>query len=75
MSFNYNLSKLDSELLSGIEEDVKNTFEIEAILSMNFETFFDEVDVIQAYEPDWNPKKYKPYYFVVFNNIKKGRIV
>ena len=63
-----------NDLLPLIEEEVRSTFSLEEVRAMTFENFFDEIDVKNAYEEGWKPKKFKPSYFVIYNKIKKGEL-
>ena len=64
------------ETLAGIKEDVENCFtRLEIIQMTDFEDFFSEVDVWNAYEESWETYKafYKPFYESVYNDILKGK--
>lgn len=63
-----------SELLTTIEEEVRASYFLKDVQRMTFENFFDEVNTQYAYEEEWNPDYYKPFYFVIFNKIKKGEL-
>jgi hypothetical protein len=63
-----------SELLPLIEEEIRATYFLKDVRAMSFDDFFNEVDVTNAYEEEWKPDFYKPFYQVVFTKIKKGEI-
>lgn len=63
-----------NETLKAIEEELRASYFIKDIKKMTFEDFFNEVDTDNAYEELWDSEHYKPYYFIVFNKIKKGEI-
>ena len=58
-------------LIDAIKEEIYACYESEELAAFkNFKKFFDEVDVTNAYEEEWNPKYYKPYYKKVFNELR-----
>jgi hypothetical protein len=63
-----------SELLPLIEEEIRASYFLKDIRAMSFDDFFNEVDVANAYEEEWMPDFYKPFYQIVFTKIKKGEI-
>jgi hypothetical protein len=64
-----------SELLTAIEEEIRASYFLKDVRAMTFENFFNEVDTDNAFEEEWKPDFYKPFYQIVFNKIKKGEIV
>jgi hypothetical protein len=67
------IRKLNKETLSLVKNDVLASFEVDEILGMSFDDFFSEVDVQNAYEEEWEPAMYKPYYLEVYNQITKNK--
>lgn len=63
-----------SELLKAIEEEIRASYFLKDVRAMSFDDFFCEVDTDNAYEEDWKPEVYKPFYQLVFNKIKRGEI-
>lgn len=63
----------DKELLDLIRLEVGSSFTPEEIASFeNFKQFYDKVDVQHAYEEDWDPKEYKLYYKMIWNELRKA---
>jgi hypothetical protein len=62
--------ELDQETLRAVKEEVTESFTSEEIHELgSFEEFFKEVDIQNAYEEEWEPKKYKPYYLQVYKEL------
>jgi hypothetical protein len=66
------IRKLNKETLALVKNDVLASFEVDEILKMSFEKFFSEVDVQNAYEEEWQPAMYEPYYLEVYNQITRA---
>jgi hypothetical protein len=57
--------KLDPYILKAIKIELKaHDLDIEEF--EDFEDFFKEIDVINAYEEEWNPDFYRPYYAAIY---------
>ena len=65
-------SKLSGKaLIKAITEEVTSCYEAEELADFeNFTAFFNDVDVTNAYEEEWKPKYYKPYYKKVFRKLR-----
>jgi hypothetical protein len=51
--------------------EVIEQFEPQELVAFNdFKTFFNEVDVMNAYESEWKPEYYKPYYRVIYKSLR-----
>jgi hypothetical protein len=75
MSIGY-CEEVNKETMANIKEEVESCFtRLEIIQMTDFEDFFSEVDVCNAYEEGWEDSKefYKPFYESVYNDILKGR--
>lgn len=67
----------EEENLEVIREEVKCHIEENALdIKKDFESFFGDVDVINAYEEEWNDKKdyYKPIYKTVWEELNGNEI-
>ncbi|KZX78330.1 hypothetical protein A3715_20175 [Oleiphilus sp. HI0009] len=65
------------ELYKAIKEEVRETFEEDEFCKYETsEDFFKEIDVINGYEPYWEERKhiYKPFYMIIWSEIKSGKI-
>lgn len=60
---------LDKETLKLVKTEVLASFELNELLRMTFDEFFDEVDVQNAYEEEWDARFYKPYYRAVYEKL------
>lgn len=61
-----------NENMEAIKIEVTSTYSIEELkLCPSFEAFFDLVDVVNAYEDEWNEKKeyWRPYYKQVWSEL------
>lgn len=71
------LKKLKSKiigLMDDIKQEILSTYTLEDINKFkNFEEFFDEIDILNAYKESWQPAYYKPFYLFVYNEIKAGK--
>ena len=66
------MKPFDPELIDVIKTEVMASFTFEEIADFaDFEEFFDVVDVQNAYETEWKPRKWKPYFKAVFDEIRK----
>lgn len=61
---------LNNETLRLVREEVVSSYE-RGELGETFQDFWSRVEVQNAYEEEWNPEKYKPFYFVTYINLKK----
>lgn len=75
MTFHYGLSPADKKIHQAIEAQVREDFDAEEIKSMPFNVFFGIIDAQNAYEEDWNGQAIAPYYFIVYNKLKKEMTV
>jgi hypothetical protein len=64
-----------TEILDAIEQEIRASYFLKDVRAMSFDDFFTEVDIDNAYEEEWKPDFYKPFYQVVYNKIKKREIV
>jgi len=67
---------MNDETMKNVREEVRSSFtKTEIILMNDFEDFFSEVEIQNAYEEDWERDKnfYKPFYEIVYNDILKGK--
>jgi len=63
-------ASLDLKTLVLVSVDVSLSFETEEIIACeNFDAFFGRVDVQNAYESEWKPDYYRPYYKCVYNAV------
>lgn len=66
------MKPLDAALIDVIKTEITASFAPEEISEFaDFEEFFDVVDVQNAYETAWKPRKWKPYFKAVFDEIRK----
>lgn len=66
---------LNKETLKAIVTEVTSSYSKKEMSEFGaFKDFFAAVDVQNAYEEEWNPKKYKPYYEEVWKQYKKGEL-
>lgn len=61
---------MNSELREDIKRDVIELIEEGDIPTESFEEFFDYVDTLNAYEEEWDAKKYKSIYLSVYEELK-----
>lgn len=62
---------MKDDILIDIEKEILASFEVEELRRMNFGEFWAEIDVINAYEDDWNPDTWKDKFENVFNKLVK----
>lgn len=62
---------MNDDILNDIEKEILASFEVEELRRMNFGEFWAEIDVINAYEDDWNPDTWKDKFENVFNKLVK----
>lgn len=68
--------KTNKEILGYVRTEIEVSFELEEILKFDsFEDFYAQVDVQNAYEEEWMPNFYRPYYLAVYNDIKSKESV
>ena len=61
---------LNKEDLKNVETEIRSSFDEDELKDFkDFEDFFSTVDAQNAYEPEWKPKKWKPYYKSVYDKI------
>jgi hypothetical protein len=74
--------KLAKQIIEAINKDDLESTREEVVASFSekemqnfkdFKEFFDAVDVQYSYEEDWKPKKWKPYYEVIWKEYKDGK--
>lgn len=57
----------ENDLLNCIRIEIKSIFEPNELSKFkNFDDFYSEIDVYNAYEPDWDKNDYEIYYRVVW---------
>lgn len=67
--------KLNKDDLDDVRTEVESSFDSKEMKSFkNFKDFFAEVDVQNATEADWNPKKWKPFYKEIYQEFKSGKL-
>lgn len=58
--------------ISDITEMIKTAFTSEEVAAFHsFESFYNEIDVFFAYEPEWNKEANKNKFKKVFKTLKK----
>lgn len=62
---------MSNDILKHIETEILASFEVEELKRMTFGEFWAEVDVLNAYEEDWNPETWKDKFETVFNKLVK----
>jgi hypothetical protein len=68
--------EVTSETMGLIDKEVRSSFtRNEIILMSDFEDFFSEIDIQNAFEEGWEEHKnfYRPFYEAVYENILKGK--
>jgi hypothetical protein len=66
---------LNKSDLDDVREEVESSFEEDEMAEFkNFKEFFDAVDTMNAYEEEWKPKKWKPYYEEIYKEYKSGKL-
>lgn len=74
MSVSY-CKEVNKETMNNVRQEVKSSFtRNEIILMSDFEDFFGEIDIQNAFEEGWEENKeyYRPFYESVYNDILKG---
>jgi len=64
---------MDQQILNAIRSEVLSCFESDEIKGFtSFDDFFEEVDVINAYEEEWEDSKdvYRPYFETVYSELR-----
>jgi hypothetical protein len=68
--------EVNKGIMEAVRLEVDSSFtRLEIIQLTDFEDFFSEVDIQNAYEENWNRDKefYKPFYESVYHDILKGK--
>jgi hypothetical protein len=69
------MKALSEKILKLVKKDVRVNYTKEQMSTFKtFKSFFDDVDVTNAYESEWKPSYYRPYYRAIWNEFK-GRNV
>lgn len=73
MSLPYPLNLEDLKL---IEKDILETWDLSEINAFpNFESFWNEIEIENAYEEDWDKEReyWRPYFYEVFKKLRGGK--
>jgi hypothetical protein len=69
------LEALNKSDLALVKEEVQSSFSDKEMQSFkDFDAFFKAVDTQNAYEEEWKPRKWKPYYKQVWDEYKSGKL-